>query len=42
MKLTKTAGLEASQIEPAGENVWSVEVRARRSGTGQSLMLVAH
>jgi hypothetical protein len=37
LSLRKSTGLEASRVEPAGENVWSVEVRARQSGTAQSL-----
>jgi hypothetical protein len=35
LKLEKSAGLEVGPVEKAGENIWSVEVRARRSGTGQ-------
>jgi hypothetical protein len=35
LKLGKSAGLEVGPVEKAGENIWSIEVRARRSGTGQ-------
>ena len=35
LKLEKSAGLEVGPVEKAGENIWSIEVRARRSGTGQ-------
>ena len=41
LKLQQASGLEASPVEAAGENVWSVEVRARKAGTAQSLELAA-
>ena len=39
LKLQQAAGLEASQVENAGENIWSIDVRARRTGVAQSLKL---
>lgn len=39
LKLGKVGGLEAGPVEPAGENVWSIGIRARQGGKPQSLAL---
>jgi len=39
LKLRQATGFEVGPVEPAGENVWSIEIRNRRSGKPQSLEL---
>ncbi|MBN8456977.1 MAG: NPCBM/NEW2 domain-containing protein [Verrucomicrobia bacterium] len=39
LKLHKASGLDAGPVEPAGENIWSIGIRARQSGNMQSLTL---
>jgi len=40
LKLKKATGLEARTVEPAGENVWSIEIRNRQAHSAQSLQLI--
>ena len=39
LKLAQATGLEASPVEAAGENIWSIEIRARRADVAQTLKL---
>ena len=39
LKLVQAGGLEAGQVEAAGENVWALDVRARQSNGAQILKL---
>ena len=40
LKLVQASGLEASPVEAAGENIWSVEVRARRTGDAHTIRAI--